>query len=164
MAKNSPPNPLDGIELPEKLIRKLSELLKATELSEIEISQADFKIRVRGKVESTESIVLPSRPSPVLGSAAPSSASKPEATDGDLQLVRSPFVGTFYKASSPDAEAFVQVGQSVSKGQTLCIVEAMKVMNEIESDVSGIVEKVFADNGMPVDFNAPLFGIRSSSG
>ena len=87
------------------------------------------------------------------------------ATDpgnGDLHLVKSPIVGTFYGSPSPGAEAFVKVGDYVDSGQTLCIVEAMKLMNEIESDSSGEVLRIFVENGQPVEYGQPLFGIRPS--
>jgi acetyl-CoA carboxylase biotin carboxyl carrier protein len=80
----------------------------------------------------------------------------------DLHLVKSPIVGTFYGSPSPGAEAFVKIGSHVDVGQTLCIVEAMKLMNEIESEVSGEVLRIFAENGQPVEYGQPLFGIRPS--
>lgn len=167
MKKDIPPTSSERLEVPEKAIRKLSELLRASDLSEIEICEGDFKIRVRAKSDSVDlpvSYSVASRPPSAAPAALTASSSKPETNpDGGLHWVRSPFVGTFYKAPSPDAEPFVREGQSISKGQVLCIVEAMKVMNEIESDVSGVIEKVNSDNGLPVDFNAALFGIRVSS-
>jgi len=95
---------------------------------------------------------------------APASASgPPEARQTeDLHLVKSPIVGTFYGSPSPGAEPFVKVGAFVETGQTLCIVEAMKLMNEIESDESGEVVRVFVENGQPVEYGQPLFGIRPS--
>jgi len=80
----------------------------------------------------------------------------------DLHLINSPIVGTFYASPSPGSEAFVKVGSHVDKGQTLCIVEAMKLMNEIESEISGEVLRIFAENGQPVEYGQPLFGIRPS--
>jgi acetyl-CoA carboxylase biotin carboxyl carrier protein len=103
--------------------------------------------------------------------AAPGAASSAPATHGsaaasassdDLHLVKSPIVGTYYGAPSPGAEPFVKVGGFVETGQTLCIVEAMKLMNEIESDTSGEVLRVFVENGQPVEYGQPLFGIRPS--
>jgi acetyl-CoA carboxylase biotin carboxyl carrier protein len=90
----------------------------------------------------------------------------PAAPEGrpteDLHLVKSPIVGTFYGSPSPGADAFVKVGAFVESGQTLCIVEAMKLMNEIESDASGEVIRIFVENGQPVEYGQPLFGIRPS--
>jgi acetyl-CoA carboxylase biotin carboxyl carrier protein len=160
MKKDIPPKSSERLEVPEKAIRKLSELLKASDLSEIEICEGDFKLRVRAREMAVES-------APVFVSnraASPTVVAKAEASsDGDLHIVRSPFVGTYYKAASPESEAFVREGQAVSKGQVMCIVEAMKVLNEIECEVSGVVEKIYAENALPVDYNAPLFGIRTSS-
>ena len=93
-------------------------------------------------------------------SAAPA-AEQPRASE-DLHLVKSPIVGTFYGSPSPGAEPFVKIGGHIEAGETLCIVEAMKLMNEIESDVSGEVLRIFADNGQPVEYGQPLFGIRPS--
>ena len=100
-----------------------------------------------------------SSPAPAAHTAPTSSA--PSASE-DLHLVKSPIVGTFYGAPSPGAEAFVKVGGFVEAGQTLCIVEAMKLMNEIESDTSGEVLRIFVENGQPVEYGQPLFGIRPS--
>jgi acetyl-CoA carboxylase biotin carboxyl carrier protein len=95
------------------------------------------------------------------GSAGGAAAASTSTSD-DMHLVKSPIVGTYYGAPSPGAEAFVKVGGFVESGQTLCIVEAMKLMNEIESDTSGEVVRVFVENGQPVEYGQPLFGIRPS--
>ncbi len=94
--------------------------------------------------------------SPVPATATAAEAAKPE----DLHVIKSPIVGTFYAAAGPEAEPFVSLGDSVGKGEVLCIIEAMKLMNEIESDVAGEVVKIFAKNGSPVEYGEPLFGIR----
>src|SRR3984957_14019903 len=101
---------------------------------------------------------------PAASSAAPAThgSSAASASSDDLHLVKSPIVGTYYGAPSPGAEPFVKVGGFVETGQTLCIVEAMKLMNEIESDTSGEVLRVFVENGQPVEYGQPLFGIRPS--
>jgi acetyl-CoA carboxylase biotin carboxyl carrier protein len=96
------------------------------------------------------------------GTPPPSTGHGPAASSEDLHLVKSPIVGTYYGAPSPGAEPFVKVGGFVETGQTLCIVEAMKLMNEIESDTSGEVLRVFVENGQPVEYGQPLFGIRPS--
>ncbi len=155
----------DEAQLPEQTIRKLSEILKSTQLAEIEVSTSKMSIRVRAKESfAAPSIVtVPTMASPAAPQAAPSTASIPQPkteAHSDLHLIRSPFVGTFYRAPSPTSANFTEQGQSISKGQTLCIVEAMKLMNEIEADCSGTIEKIFVENGTPVEFNTPLFGIR----
>jgi acetyl-CoA carboxylase biotin carboxyl carrier protein len=103
-------------------------------------------------------------PSAVLAGPAESAPQAEASVRGgeDLHLVKSPIVGTFYGSPSPGAEPFVKVGVHVDVGQTLCIVEAMKLMNEIESEVSGEVLRIFAENGQPVEYGQPLFGIRPS--
>jgi acetyl-CoA carboxylase biotin carboxyl carrier protein len=100
-------------------------------------------------------------PGPSGGAPAAHAPATPSASD-DMHLVKSPIVGTYYGAPSPGAEAFVKVGGFVESGQTLCIVEAMKLMNEIESDTSGEVLRIFVENGQPVEYGQPLFGIRPS--
>ena len=99
---------------------------------------------------------------PPVPAAAPSQAAAPAAAGNDdkTHTIMSPIVGTFYRAPSPDADAFVQVGQHVNAGDTLCIVEAMKLMNEIESDVSGTVVKILVENSQPVEYNQPMFVIK----
>jgi acetyl-CoA carboxylase biotin carboxyl carrier protein len=100
-------------------------------------------------------VVVPSAPA-----AQPASAPAPAAAASTTSSIKSPIVGTFYSAASPDAKAFVSVGDVISKGQPLCIIEAMKIMNEIESDVSGKVVAILVKNGQPVEFDQPLFEIE----
>ena len=141
-------------------------------LEELEYSRGDVRIRLKkpsaGAPIYTRSMAVPEiivpgaierqAPAPQSASAAPS---EPRATE-DLHLVKSPIVGTYYEAPSPGTEAFVKIGAHVESGQTLCIVEAMKLMNEIESDESGELIRIFVENGQPVEYGQPLFGIRPS--
>lgn len=152
----------------EQLLRFMSE----HNLEEFEYSRGDLKIRLKKPgldfrpnysrpVDSGEIIV------PAALVTAPAVASTGDAaadTRGgeDLHLIKSPIVGTYYSSPSPGAEEFVKVGVHVDTGQTLCIVEAMKLMNEIESEVSGEVLRIFVENGQPVEYGQPLFGIRPS--
>jgi acetyl-CoA carboxylase biotin carboxyl carrier protein len=157
------------LEQIEQILRTMSE----HNLEEFEYSRGDLRIRVK-KPSANVFYAAPrmaSEPEIIVAGAAPTgaSAAPPSATlpveprvAEDLHLVKSPIVGTFYGSPSPGAEPFVKVGGHVDAGQTLCIVEAMKLMNEIESDVSGEVLRVFADNGQPVEYGQPLFGIRPS--
>lgn len=149
------------VNVPEKTIRKLADLLKSTDLAEIEISAKDFRIRVRSRETQTNVLMGASSltSNPVVA-VPPSLKSKSVDSQSDLHIIRSPFIGTFYRAASPSAPVYVEQGQTVAKGSTLCIVEAMKMMNEIEADAGGIIEKVFVENGEPVEFNTALFGIR----
>ena len=140
-------------------------------LEEFEYSRGDLKIRLR---KPTSGVVVARQAAPeiiVPGTVEPSAAaSAPPAAPGaaesrsgeDLHLVKSPIVGTFYESPSPGTEAFVKVGAYVETGKVLCIVEAMKLMNEIESDISGEVMRIFVENGQPVEYGQPLFGIRPS--
>lgn len=141
-------------------IEKLIDLLKDKEVGELEYSEWEgeqgFNIRVSlaGQVAVATTTALPAAPA----AAAPAAA---EADDGDAHHVLvSPMVGTFYRSPSPDASAFVELGDRVQVGQTLCIVEAMKLMNEIEADAAGVIEAILVDNGNPVQFGQPLFKIR----
>jgi acetyl-CoA carboxylase biotin carboxyl carrier protein len=152
----------------EQLLRFMSE----HNLEEFEYSRGDLRIRL--KKPSAHVVVAAPRPSAEI--IVPSAVSAPETESKsaepassvdvrggeDLHLINSPIVGTFYASPSPGAEAFVKVGSHVDKGQTLCIVEAMKLMNEIESEISGEVLRIFAENGQPVEYGQPLFGIRPS--
>ena len=141
-------------------------------LEEFEYSRGDLKIRLK-KPSAGVSISTPrmvAAPEIIVAGAAPSSSNSPapsapapetRSTD-DLHLVKSPIVGTFYASPSPGTEPFVKIGGYIDAGQTLCIVEAMKLMNEIESDSSGEVLRIFVENGQPVEYGQPLFGIRPS--
>src|SRR6266436_5275091 len=120
-------------------IEQLFQFMTEHNLEEFEYSRGDLRIRLR----------------------KPSAAAEARSTE-DLHLVKSPIVGTFYESPSPGTEAFVKVGTHVETGKVLCIVEAMKLMNEIESDVTGEVIRIFVENGQPVEYGQPLFGIRPS--
>ena len=150
------------LDVPESAIRRLAELLRSTDLAEIEVATGSVSVRVRAK-ESPAVYSVASAPVAAVSVATNAAAAgRPSetSTHPDLHIVRSPFIGTFYRAPSPNSPPFVESGQSISKGQSLGIVEAMKLMNEIEADASGIIEKIFVENGTPVEFNTPLFGIR----
>lgn len=146
-------------------LKTLIDLVQNSGISELEISEGEEKIRIAkhvGAVPTTTMVNLPlAQPAPV--QAAPTSMptagaaepAAPAAPDG--HVVKAPMVGTFYRAGSPGAPAFVEVGQAVKKGDTLCIIEAMKLMNEIESDVDGVVKAILVENGQPVEFDQPLF-------
>lgn len=164
----------DTLATPEiQQIEQLLEFMNEHSLEELEYSRGELRIRLR---KPTAGVMLPSSRSGyvpeiiVAGSGSESEArilensnSAAEARSSeDLHLIKSPIVGTFYGSPSPGAESFVKVGGYVESGQTLCIVEAMKLMNEIESDASGEVVRVYMENGQPVEYGQPLFGIRPS--
>jgi acetyl-CoA carboxylase biotin carboxyl carrier protein len=150
------------------LIRKLVKLIDQSEVTDLEVEQEGFRIKVAKKIRGYQTVVQPqiTAPSqPVQSEAKPAAekpATKEEKPTEKLHEVRSPIVGTFYRAPAPDADSYVKVGDDVSAGSVLCIVEAMKLMNEIESDVSGKVVKILVENGKPVEYNQPLFLIRTS--
>ncbi|MEM9694894.1 MAG: acetyl-CoA carboxylase biotin carboxyl carrier protein [Myxococcota bacterium] len=156
-----------------KKLRALLRTLAEGDVTEFEFEDEKVRLRIqRGPVlegapsttvvHAVPSIApipsMPPVPAAVPGATAPPTA--PEAATTTGHEVKSPFVGTFYRSPSPDAPAFVDVGSKVREGQTLCIVEAMKLMNEIESDVSGTVLEVLVANGKPVEFDQPLFRIE----
>ena len=136
-------------------------------LEEFEYSRGDLRIRLKkpsaGVAVTTRQVAIPEIivPSQTGAPSGPAAAPEPRVTE-DLHIVKSPIVGTYYEAPSPGAEAFVKIGAHVESGQTLCIVEAMKLMNEIESDESGELIRIFVENGQPVEYGQPLYGIRPS--
>jgi acetyl-CoA carboxylase biotin carboxyl carrier protein len=143
----------------------LIELVSKKGLSLVEVEQADVKVRIRGTAPAAPMPPVPdgSRPSAAAPGAAfsgvPAPPSSPAAEDPNLHLLPSPMVGTFYRAPSPQAEPFVKVGDRVRKGQVLCIIEAMKLMNEIEADRDGEVAAIYPANAQPVEFGEKLFAL-----
>ncbi|MBM3310047.1 MAG: acetyl-CoA carboxylase biotin carboxyl carrier protein [Candidatus Aminicenantes bacterium] len=146
-------------------IDKIVKFIDERNLAEFEFEVEGFKIKLRKNLPPASG---PAAAASVLGapSMAPESR-KPAAADfdtegkADLHLIPSPIVGTFYRAPSPASPSFAEVGDVVKKGQTLCIVEAMKLMNEIESDVDGVVKEIFIENGKPVEYGQKLFAIAT---
>ena len=154
-------------------IKDLIDFVIEKDIAEFELEHGEVKMRVkRGAAVAAAPLVappvyaLPAVPTGV-GSRLPAVSVTPvaaeETPEAGLHIVRSPIVGTFYEAASPGAPAFVKVGDTVNNGQLLCIVEAMKLMNEIESDVGGIIVKRCVENAQPVEYGQPLFAIRASS-
>ncbi len=163
-----------------KELKELVEFLKENKIGEFAVERGDLKVRIRfadesgadvaglarllaaqGSVQPTSSqAVLPS----VHATAAPPAAESPaeSADDATLHIVKSPIVGTFYESPSPGSPAFVKIGDRIEAGQVLCIVEAMKLMNEIESDATGEVVKRLVQNGQPVEYGQQLFALRVS--
>lgn len=145
-------------------LKTLIELVEASGIAELEISEGEERVRITRTIASIQQTQLP-LPSPVtvaaiaasepaLPAAAPAA---PAAQEG--HIVKSPMVGTFYRSPSPGARQFVDIGQSVNAGDTLCIIEAMKLLNEIEADHSGVIKAILVENGQPVEFGQPLFVI-----
>ncbi|HSM68291.1 MAG TPA: acetyl-CoA carboxylase biotin carboxyl carrier protein [Xanthomonadales bacterium] len=144
-------------------IKKLIELLEESDLTEIEIVEGEESVRLtRGGAAGAPvqtSVAVPAQAPAAPAERGPVAPDEEESIP-EGQLVRAPMVGTFYSSSSPEAEPFVSMGQNVGVGDTLCIIEAMKMFNQIEADVSGTVVAVLVENGQPVEFDQPLFVIR----
>ncbi len=142
-------------------IKKLIELIEGSDISEIEISEGEESVRI-----SRGSMIAPAAIAPVNVAAPVVAASNtviPTGADEEAHqghVVKSPMVGTFYSASSPGSAPFVEVGQTVNEGETLCIIEAMKILNQIEADKSGTIKKILVDNAQPVEYDQPLFVIE----
>ncbi len=140
-----------------KRIRRLVELMNEHELAEIDLRQADQRIRLRKGGEPIIEVARPAAPAaPASGGAAPAAA---PASDANLVEIKSPMIGTFYASSSPETPPFVKVGDHIGPTSTVCIIEAMKVFNEIPAEVSGLVVQVLVENGAPVEFGQPLYKI-----
>ena len=135
-------------------VKKLIELLEESNIAEIEIHEGEESVRISRA--STIAPTMLAAPVAAPAAAAPAAAA-PKEPEG--HIIRSPMVGTFYRAPSPGAKQFVTEGQSVSAGETLCIIEAMKILNQIESDKSGKILEILVENGQPVEYNEPLFVI-----
>jgi acetyl-CoA carboxylase biotin carboxyl carrier protein len=151
----------------QKEIKELIEFLVEKDIAEFELERGDVKIRIkRGQpvAATVGAYVAPTAPSATLPLPTPASAPvavpSTESEEG-LCVIKSPIVGTFYEGSSPGAPAFVKEGDTVTVGQVLCIVEAMKLMNEIESEAAGQIVKILVSNGQPVEYGQPLFRIRT---
>lgn len=149
-------------------VKKLIELLEESDVAEIEIHEGEESVRISRNSSAAMAVpmaapqvVAPIAP-PAPAPAAPTpeaAASEPAATEPEGHIIRSPMVGTFYRAPSPTSKAFVEEGSTVSAGDTLCIIEAMKILNQIESDKAGTVLQILVENGQPVEYNQPLFVI-----
>jgi acetyl-CoA carboxylase biotin carboxyl carrier protein len=141
-------------------LKTLIELVESSGIAELEIQEGEERVRItRAGASGPAPTAVPVTLSPVMAPAPAAeavAAAPSEPTEPEGHQVKSPMVGTFYRSASPGAKPFVEVGDSVEVGDTLCIIEAMKLMNEIESDKSGVVKQVLAENGQPVEFGQPL--------
>ena len=145
-------------------LKKLIDLVQESGIAELEITEGEEKVKiVKGGVVSV-SALAPASPAPapeVRAPSAPAPAAGPPAADRaagqEGHVVKAPMVGTFYRSASPDAKPFIEVGQAVKEGDTICIIEAMKLMNEIEADAAGTVKAILVENGQPVEYGQALF-------
>ncbi|HXS00366.1 MAG TPA: acetyl-CoA carboxylase biotin carboxyl carrier protein [Pyrinomonadaceae bacterium] len=164
------PRPPASVNMEE--LRELIGLLRDNGLAELELENEGFRVRLRresGASESSAHVATP--PSPPVAAPAPAPVHAPAhpgtqattaaAQDQDLHIIPSPIVGTFYRSASPTADPFVKIGSNVEPESVVCIIEAMKLMNEIQAEATGEVVKIYVENGQPVEYGQPLFGIRS---
>lgn len=144
-------------------LKKLIDLVQESGISELEVTEGEEKVRIAKHFGAVAAPVQYAMPAAMPAAAAAPAVSSVNLDDEDDlpegHVVKSPMVGTFYRSPSPGADAFVQIGSVVKKGDTLCIIEAMKLLNEIESDADGTVKAILLDNGEPVEFGEPLFVI-----
>lgn len=158
-----------------KLVKNLLDLISESDVNEVSIEEGDFKLKVKKQSELPAANLQYQMPAQPQAAPQPQTSSQPSApaqpadssgqkddSQPDGEVVKSPIVGTFYEAPSPESDAFVKVGDKVNAGDTLCIIEAMKIMNEIDAEFSGTVEKVIVSDGQPVEFDQPLFIIKKS--
>lgn len=150
-------------------LKKLIDLVEESGIAEIEVTEGEEKVRITRSVAAPAvQTVYAAAPAPVAAPAAaaqtasaPAAPAAPAAAPANhANAQKSPMVGTFYRAASPTSDPFVEVGQTVKEGQTLCIIEAMKLMNEIEAEKSGVVKAILVENGTPVEYGEPLFVIE----
>jgi len=141
-------------------VKKLIELLEESGVAEIEIHEGEESVRISRNMQSFVS--APMMQAPVAAAPAPAPVIETSAAPAEPtgHAVKSPMVGTFYRSSTPGAKAFTEVGQQVNVGDTLCIIEAMKLLNQIEADKAGTVKAILVENGQPVEYNQPLFIIE----
>jgi acetyl-CoA carboxylase biotin carboxyl carrier protein len=148
-------------------LKKLIDLVQDSGIAELEITEGEEKVKI---VKGGEAIVTPialaagsvppaPKPAPAASGPPPAAAPAPAAEEpvAEGHVLKAPMVGTFYRSASPEAKPFVEVGQSVKAGETVCVIEAMKLMNEIEADATGVVKAILVENGQPVEFGQPLF-------
>lgn len=150
-------------------IQDLIKFVSKSGVSEVEIEKKDFKIVIKAEkagqviVQATAPQMVQAAPAPVAAApASPAPVAVAPVEDSKLITIKSPMIGTFYRSSSPDKDAFVQVGDTIQKGSAVCIIEAMKLFNEIESEISGKIVKVLVDDASPVEYDQPLFLVDPS--
>lgn len=145
------------------LIKKYVKLFEESNISELEIEQDNARIKIYKKVETTVQVHNVATPvhAPAVAVTKSEATQPKEEKNSKIKEIKSPIVGTFYRAPGPDADSYVKVGDMVSSGTVLCIIEAMKLMNEIESDITGKIVKILVENGKPVEYNQPLMLIEA---
>jgi len=151
-------------------LKTLIDLVAESDIAELEVTEGESKVRIlkSSPAPQQQMVVMPPQspaavaapaPAPVAATAAPAAAPAPAPAVPEGHIVKSPMVGTFYRSSAPGSPPYVEVGANVGEGDTLCIIEAMKLLNEIDADVAGVVKQILVENGQPVEFGQPLFVI-----
>lgn len=149
-----------------KQIQELIKIINKSNIGEISVEEKDFKITIKQKEDQVQTVVAAPAPVQVLQAPAPVAAAAPASAEAprpaapkadNLVTIKSPMIGTFYRKSSPDKPVFVEVGDEVSPGKVVCIIEAMKLFNEIESEISGKIVKILVEDASPVEYDQPLF-------
>jgi acetyl-CoA carboxylase biotin carboxyl carrier protein len=155
-------------------IQDLIKFVAKSGVSEVEIEKKDFKLVIKAEQKGKEQVFIQApaalpqaaapvaAPAPVPAAQAPKAETPAESDDSKYTVVKSPMIGTFYRSAGPDKEPFVTIGASIAKGQTICIIEAMKLFNEIEAEISGKIVKVLVDDASPVEYDQPLFLVDPS--
>ena len=144
-------------------LKKLIDLVQESGIAELEITEGEEKVRISRAGTAVQTAVMPmQQPATMVAAATVAAPAAPAAmaeapAEPEGHMVKSPMVGTFYRSSAPGAKPFVEIGQSVNAGETLCIIEAMKLLNEIEADQGGVIKSVLVENGQPVEYGQPLF-------
>jgi len=142
-------------------LKKLIDLVQESGIAELEITEGEEKVRISRAGNAVQTAVMTMPQATTMMAASPAAAAAAPAPETPAEpeghMVKSPMVGTFYRSSAPGAKPFVEIGQSVNAGDTLCIIEAMKLLNEIEADQGGVIKSVLVENGQPVEYGQPLF-------
>jgi len=156
------------LEMDIKLIKQVVDLMKRSEICEFEFEEDGFKLRLSSKSDSAPQVIQAAAPQAAAPAPAAAPAAEPAATpaapaeEKGISVIKSPMVGTFYRASSPESPPFVDVGAKAGKDTIVCIIEAMKVMNEIQAELSGTITEVLVENGEAVEYGQPLFKIKTA--
>jgi acetyl-CoA carboxylase biotin carboxyl carrier protein len=149
-----------------KLIKQVVDLMKRSDISEFEFEEDGFKLRLSSKGADAPQIIQAApaaqTPAPSLVAAAPAGVAAAPVEEKGISIIKSPMVGTFYSASSPESPAFVKVGTKVNNDSVVCIIEAMKVMNEIQAEMSGAITELLVENGEAIEYGQPLFKIKTT--
>ena len=140
-------------------VKKIIEIMKESDLTQFEIEREGLKLSIHRAAPGQAPVFAAA---PVASPAAPAESAAPAAPAEDVEVIKSPIVGTFYRAPTPESPSFVDVGAEVNEESTVCIIEAMKVMNEIQADVKGVITRILVENGHAVEYGQPLFEVKKS--